>query len=162
MKKQINNSKIFSILFALVLFLTSFNLTAQIIKTDFQLLKENYLNSSFNNQLNNSQINNTKPIEYKKNNAIIKYNPVNLTFTGAMLFYQHIVSPQLFKHCIYEISCSNFSKQAIQHFGLAKGVLLGADRLMRCNSMAKEEIPINEFDKKGLAVDEPDKYDTHK
>lgn len=161
MKGQINNIKIFSILFVFIWVYIPLSLSAQIIKTDIQLLKENNQDTPYHNQIDNRQINNTKPIEYKKNNPVIKYNPVNLTFTGAMLFYQHIVSPQLFKHCIYKISCSNFSKQAIQHFGLIKGIFLSTDRLMRCNSMAKDEIPAYEFDKNGLAVDEPDKYDTH-
>ena len=137
---------------------------AQQIKSDMQLLQENdnyKLNKNNSKQLNQKSINNTNPIEFKHNNAIVKYNPVSLILKGSMLFYQRVVSPQLFRHCIYEISCSNYSKQAIQHFGMIKGVFLSADRLMRCNTMVKEEIPSYQFDKKGLAIDEPTKYDTH-
>jgi uncharacterized protein len=160
-KRKAFNIKFYCVSVTFVLILISLVLPAQIIKTNLQLLKENKSNGLINMPLNHKQLNNTKPIEYKKNGFIYKFNPISLTFTGSMLLYQHLVSQQLFKHCIYEMSCSNFSKQAIHHFGIIKGVFLSADRLMRCNAMVKEEIPPYEFDKNGLAVDEPNKYDTH-
>jgi uncharacterized protein len=161
MYRKVYKTQIFSFLLTYVLILISCILHAQNIKTDLQLIKENNADLLTYNQLKYKQFNNTKPIEYKRNNFISKYNPVSLAFTGTMLLYQHIISPQLFRHCIYEISCSNYSKQAIHHFGIIKGVFLSADRLMRCNSIAKDEIPPYEFDKNGLAVDEQDKYNIH-
>jgi putative component of membrane protein insertase Oxa1/YidC/SpoIIIJ protein YidD len=111
-----------------------------------------------NNHRDNDTINNKDPIHYRHNNIIAKYNPFSLVATTAMLFYQYIVSPQFFKRCLYERSCSNFSKKAINEFGLIKGVFMSADRLLRCNAQAINDIPPDQFDESGLAIDEPSKY----
>ncbi len=153
------NCHILKILFAFLLVIQYNDILAQKIKSDMQLLQEsdNYLL----NKNNNIHLNNTNPIEFKNSSVIVKYNPFSLVIKGSMLFYQHIVSPQLFRHCLYEISCSNYSKHAIHNYGIIKGVFLSADRLMRCNSMVKEEIPPYKFNENGLAIEEPIKYHTH-
>ena len=74
------------------------------------------------------------------NNAFTRYNPLSLTFSGMLFFYQKVVSAQIAASCPYEISCSNFSKQCIGKYGLLKGVALSADRLMRCNKIAAYDI----------------------
>lgn len=74
------------------------------------------------------------------NNALTRYNPLSLTFSGLLYFYQKVVSAQIAASCPYEISCSNFSKQCIGKYGLLKGVALSADRLMRCNKLAAYDI----------------------
>ena len=75
-----------------------------------------------------------------------------------MLFYQHIVSPQFSRHCLYERTCSNFSKAAISEFGLIKGIFMSADRLLRCNTDAIKDVPAVQFDPAGYPIDEPEKY----
>lgn len=65
-------------------------------------------------------------------NVVLKYNPVSLVFGGLLYFYQKAISPQISAQCPYEINCSSFSKQCIQHYGLLKGISLTADRLTRC------------------------------
>ena len=73
-----------------------------------------------------------------------RYNPISLTFSGLLFFYQKVLSPQISSGCSYEISCSAFSKQCIQEFGLIKGIALSSDRLSRCNRIAAYDIsPIN-------------------
>jgi putative component of membrane protein insertase Oxa1/YidC/SpoIIIJ protein YidD len=66
----------------------------------------------------------------------LKLNPANLAFSGLMLIYRKVLSPQLAAGCLYEPSCANFSMQAINEFGLIKGLCLSADRLCRCTPLA--------------------------
>jgi len=122
---------------------------------DITLLKKKDCSISIgdNNYRHEIKTNNRKPITFKHRNIFAKYNPFSLSAKGAMLFYQYVVSPQFFRFCLYERSCSNFSKKAIEEFGLVKGVFLSADRLLRCNILAMDEIC--SFDYYGYAIDEP-------
>jgi putative component of membrane protein insertase Oxa1/YidC/SpoIIIJ protein YidD len=128
--------------------------------SDIKLLEEkNYsITEGDNNARNDKAVNNKAPIAYKHKSFIAKYNPFSLLATSAMLFYQNVVSVQFFRHCLYERSCSNFSKQAIYEFGLIKGIFMSADRLMRCNGTAINDVPPDLFDDEQLAIDEPSKY----
>jgi putative membrane protein insertion efficiency factor len=47
--------------------------------------------------------------------------------------YQRWVSPALPRHCRYEPTCSAYAATAISRFGVARGSILGAWRLLRCN-----------------------------
>lgn len=47
--------------------------------------------------------------------------------------YQRTVSPLLGQRCKYYPSCSEYAVQAIREFGVARGVVLAAWRLLRCN-----------------------------
>lgn len=77
--------------------------------------------------------NSTEALQYKKKSAVIRYNPISLTLKGTMALYQNVLSPQLSRSCPYEITCSNFSKHAIHQFGVVKGLMMSADRVLRCN-----------------------------
>mgnify|MGYP003781686283 CR=1 FL=1 len=50
--------------------------------------------------------------------------------------YQKSVSPFLSKtgliHCKYEVTCSEYTKQMIVHYGLLKGSLIGFKRILSC------------------------------
>lgn len=48
-------------------------------------------------------------------------------------WYQRYVSPALPPSCRYYPSCSEYAVQAVRNHGAAKGLLLAAWRLMRCN-----------------------------
>lgn len=109
-----------------------------------------------NNFRHNVAINTKAPIVYKHRSFIAKLNPLRFLATSAMLLYQNIISPQIFRYCLYERSCSNFSKKAIEEFGLFKGIFLSADRIMRCNVFTIDEIYC--FDDCGYAIDEPSFY----
>jgi len=50
-------------------------------------------------------------------------------------FYQRFISPQDLDVCNFTPSCSSFALQAITRYGLMKGALLAADRLLRCHSL---------------------------
>lgn len=50
--------------------------------------------------------------------------------------YQWSLSPLQGPVCNFYPSCSNFAEQAIERYGLLKGVLMASDRLQRCNPFA--------------------------
>ena len=47
--------------------------------------------------------------------------------------YQWAVSPWLGNRCKYYPSCSEYAAQAIARFGILRGLVLAAHRLLRCN-----------------------------
>ena len=44
--------------------------------------------------------------------------------------------PEKFRICLYSPSCSEYTYQAIEKFGLIKGGLMGTARIIRCNPFA--------------------------
>ena len=47
--------------------------------------------------------------------------------------YQRLISPFLGQHCKYYPSCSEYAVQAVQRFGILRGLVLAGWRLLRCN-----------------------------
>jgi putative membrane protein insertion efficiency factor len=47
--------------------------------------------------------------------------------------YQRLISPALGPRCKYEPSCSRYAVEAIQRFGILRGLVLAGWRLLRCN-----------------------------
>ena len=47
--------------------------------------------------------------------------------------YQRLLSPALPSRCRYEPSCSRYAAQAIEEFGILRGLVLAGWRLLRCN-----------------------------
>jgi putative membrane protein insertion efficiency factor len=47
--------------------------------------------------------------------------------------YQRAISPVLPARCKYHPSCSQYAVDAIRHYGILRGVVLAAWRLLRCN-----------------------------
>jgi hypothetical protein len=52
---------------------------------------------------------------------------------GLIRLYQLTVSRMLPSSCRFYPSCSEYTRQAIERFGLARGVWLGVKRLARCH-----------------------------
>lgn len=75
-------------------------------------------------------------------------NPVSLMYSGALYVYQNLFSQHLSASCLYNPSCSDFSKQAVKEYGLIKGTLLSFDRLSRCNRIAATDLKSGEIDMK--------------
>lgn len=48
-------------------------------------------------------------------------------------FYQRAISPGLPQRCRYYPSCSHYAVTAIRRFGILRGLVLTAWRLVRCN-----------------------------
>src|SRR6266699_2982109 len=47
--------------------------------------------------------------------------------------YQRLISPAIPRRCKYEPTCSRYAVEAIRTFGVARGLVLAAWRLLRCN-----------------------------
>ena len=48
-------------------------------------------------------------------------------------FYQRFISPGLPRRCKYHPSCSQYAVDAVKRFGILRGAVLAAWRLLRCN-----------------------------
>ena len=48
-------------------------------------------------------------------------------------FYKRFISPGLPSACIYEPTCSVYTYQAIERYGVIRGSWLGAKRIARCH-----------------------------
>ena len=51
--------------------------------------------------------------------------------------YQKYISGILGNNCKYYPSCSEYTKQAIEKYGVIKGSFLGTKRILRCNPFSK-------------------------
>jgi len=86
---------------------------------------------------------------FKNQTATFKNrNPVSLIFGGSLFVYQNFISQHFSADCLYDPSCSEFSKQAVKEYGLIKGGLLTVDRLGRCNRIAATDLNISLINEK--------------
>ncbi len=53
--------------------------------------------------------------------------------TGPIRAYRRVISPALPRRCKYHPTCSTYAEQAIGGYGLRRGAVLAAWRLLRCN-----------------------------
>lgn len=51
--------------------------------------------------------------------------------------YKRFISPLLPSSCIYQPTCSEYMMQAVQRYGVIKGVWLGIKRIARCHPFAQ-------------------------
>ena len=51
--------------------------------------------------------------------------------------YQKFISPLLGKHCRFYPTCSQYALDAINKYGVVKGLFLSFIRLLRCNPFNK-------------------------
>lgn len=47
--------------------------------------------------------------------------------------YRRVISPALPRRCKYEPTCAAYAVQALQEFGILRGLVLAAWRVLRCN-----------------------------
>ncbi len=48
-------------------------------------------------------------------------------------FYQKFISPLFPPSCRYTPTCSQYTFEAVQKYGVLKGLFLGIKRILRCN-----------------------------
>jgi putative membrane protein insertion efficiency factor len=53
--------------------------------------------------------------------------------TAPVRLYQRAISPAMPARCKYYPSCSEYAVQAVRRYGVLRGVVLAAWRLLRCN-----------------------------
>ena len=78
------------------------------------------------------------PIIKLKPREVIRFNPqdtseLKVAATGLIRLYQKFVSSQDGPTCNFQPTCSRFGMACIQEYGVVRGILLAADRLLRCN-----------------------------
>lgn len=59
------------------------------------------------------------------------------TLTAPIRLYQRLVSPLLGPRCRYYPSCSEYALQSIRGYGVLRGGVLAAWRLLRCNPLSR-------------------------
>ncbi|HEX8854879.1 MAG TPA: membrane protein insertion efficiency factor YidD [Thermoleophilaceae bacterium] len=53
--------------------------------------------------------------------------------TGPIRLYQRLISPAIPRRCKYHPTCSEYAVQAVRSYGILRGLVLAAWRLLRCN-----------------------------
>ncbi len=53
--------------------------------------------------------------------------------TSPVRLYQRVISPAIPRRCKYHPTCSEYAVQSIRSFGILRGLVLAAWRLLRCN-----------------------------
>jgi uncharacterized protein len=51
--------------------------------------------------------------------------------------YRRVISPALGPHCRYHPSCSEYALEAVREYGVIRGGVLAAWRVMRCNPWSR-------------------------
>ena len=51
--------------------------------------------------------------------------------------YQRLISPAFPRRCRYHPTCSAYAVQAIESYGILRGAVLAAWRLLRCNPFSR-------------------------
>lgn len=68
------------------------------------------------------------------NSPLLAAEPLTQFFENVITFHQKVISPIDGPRSHFVPCSSTYTRQAIRHYGLVKGLLKGADRLMRENS----------------------------
>jgi putative membrane protein insertion efficiency factor len=60
-------------------------------------------------------------------------NPIRAAALLLLRFYKRFISPLLPPMCRFEPTCSVYTMQAVEKYGVARGIWLGMRRLARCH-----------------------------
>lgn len=58
---------------------------------------------------------------------------IKFLFLKTLRFYQNYLSPNFGKNCRFYPSCSEYSYQAIEKYGILKGFFLSLKRILKCH-----------------------------
>jgi uncharacterized protein len=56
---------------------------------------------------------------------------------GLITLYQRAISPMLGPACRYQPTCSAYTREAIEKYGVARGAWMGIKRISRCHPLHK-------------------------
>lgn len=86
-------------------------------------------------------------------------NPFYHILSSSMYLYQKFISPQLSRGCAFNPSCSQYSKDLIEEYGVIKGSILSSDRITRCTRVSLSDKSHYHFDTKdGKMHETVDRY----
>lgn len=66
---------------------------------------------------------------------MLEYVRPRVWAVGAIRIYQKLVSPNLGANCRYQPTCSSYTAEAIDRFGVFRGSWLGMKRIGRCHPL---------------------------
>ena len=86
------------------------------------------------------------PLTTLSSEKIVRFHPqeisvLKLAGTGLIRLYQKFISTQDGPTCNFQPTCSRFGLTCIQEYGIIRGLLLTADRLLRCNGTQVQHYP---------------------
>ena len=56
--------------------------------------------------------------------------------TAPIRLYQRLLSPAMPRRCKYHPTCSEYAVEAVRSYGVMRGLVLAAWRLLRCNPLS--------------------------
>jgi len=56
-----------------------------------------------------------------------------LFVSKSIRFYQYAISPYIPRCCRYEPTCSNYAYEAVQKYGVCRGLFMAIKRIGRCH-----------------------------
>jgi uncharacterized protein len=59
--------------------------------------------------------------------------PLSRVVLAPIALYGRLISPALPRRCKYEPTCSAYARRAVREYGILRGLVLAAWRLLRCN-----------------------------
>jgi len=96
--------------------------------------------------------------ERQERKFVQKINPFYWAYTGLVTFYQRNISVQIAANCIYEETCSRFSRKLVNEKGILGGMVLSLDRLARCNKVTLAETSPLRFNQQGKVIEHLHEY----
>ena len=61
---------------------------------------------------------------------------IRAVFLAPITLYQRFISPGLPARCRYHPTCSAYAAEAVRDYGVLRGLVLAAWRLLRCNPLS--------------------------
>ncbi len=75
-------------------------------------------------------------------------NPVKWLLVGLIKGYRYFISPMLGSNCRFYPTCSSYTLEAIERYGVLRGGWLGIRRILRCHPYNDGGIdPVPDLDK---------------
>jgi uncharacterized protein len=65
--------------------------------------------------------------------AQAKFKPIKTSLLMLLIVYRYLISALLGNRCRFEPSCSHYATNAIEKYGIVKGLWLTICRLVRCH-----------------------------
>jgi uncharacterized protein len=123
----------------LILFFAMISFRVMFSQESKTSMNEKLVSASFENK---SEPKKAPFLFFKKRSSY--FNPLSYLGAGMLFVYQNMFSEQIQADCVYETSCSEFTKRCIHKSGFFIGTLKGFNQLSECSPAAiYEHAPIN-------------------